>query len=143
MWHVVPKGAAGSLSEEWGPASLRRPPTKRIGTKVPLSSSHSARPPNIDVSQSSTDEEMIRGRLQRDGKTLRDRALRMLSVERRMGETSDIESEAKRLISQSELGIERIGKIVEVLDSSQSKIKSLSPVAGSPDHNQGGLEASD
>lgn len=60
-----------------------------------------------------------------------------------MGETSDIESEAKRLISQSELGIERIGKIVEVLDSSQSKIKSLSPVAGSPDHNQGGLEASD
>ena len=133
-WRVVPQGAA--QGEDWGPASLRkRSSSSRIGTKIPPTA---GRPPSID-----TTDEASRGRLPRDDKALRDRALRMLSVERRLGETSDIETEAKHLISQSEKGIVRIGKIVEMLDSSQSKIKSLSPVAGSPDHNQGSLEASD
>ena len=58
--------------------------------------------------------------------------LRDLSVQRRLGEPSDLQEEAMQLISQSELRIHRIGKICEKLDASSGKFMSLSP-----DHKSG------
>ena len=66
--------------------------------------------------------EDARGRV-RDERALRDRHMRILSVERRVGESSSLENQAKELISESEDRIQRIGKIVEMLENVLKKIQ--------------------
>ena len=41
-----------------------------------------------------------------------ERVLRNLSVQRRLGESNDLQHEASRLISQSEMRIHRIGEVI-------------------------------
>mmetsp|Transcript_9871 Transcript_9871/g.18123 ORF Transcript_9871/g.18123 Transcript_9871/m.18123 type:complete len:113 (-) Transcript_9871:349-687(-) len=77
---------------------------------------------------SSAKEEVLnRGRREQRDDDEEERTQRNLSVQRRLGESTDLQHEASQLISQSEMRIHRIGKMVEKLDSSSGKFASLSP----------------
>ena len=121
-WIVVPKGDGSTAGASWGPNARRSPVKLRPASgeaSQPQGTNNSACRCVQNVFQTkcllashfsfglkAPEEDFRRDEREREEREERDR-----SVERRLGESNDLQHEARQLISQSEQRMHRIGKV--------------------------------